>query len=437
MAQPRFATARSIRNAIERARLRQADRLYGAARRADARATSCTIEAERHPAAARVFDEDGERRARQRGSDVPARSSSASSATPRPARPRSRAGSCGCSARTRSRTSPPTTTTATTASSARSAASRRCTPTATTWTSWTQHLAPPARGARDPQARLPAPGRHLRPAGLRRAARSSRSSRGCSATTRRRCATVFDVRVFLAPPEELRRRWKVQRDCSRRGYTTDQVLAELDRRERDSEPLHPPAAALRRHRRLVHARRRVGDQDAPRRRARAARRASPIPTSRRSSTATRAHADRARRASGVLLDPGRRSTPSAPRRSRRRSGSACTSPATCAPSASASSRRQRAAPSESLAHRAGARALPPGDRAGGGLARGRRPAQPLVRPRRRRARGEPARRVRAELRRAPAREAVVHAVVGATARLRSLTAARAAVTTRPARPRRP
>src|SRR4051794_16696812 len=45
----------------------------------------------------------------------------------------------------------------------------------------------------------------------------------------------FDVRVYPAPPEELRRHWKVQRDCSRRGYTTDQVLSELDRREPDSE----------------------------------------------------------------------------------------------------------------------------------------------------------------------------------------------------------
>jgi phosphoribulokinase len=45
---------------------------------------------------------------------------------------------------------------------------------------------------------------------------------------------VFDVRVFLAPPEDLRRKWKVDRDCSRRGYTTDQVLEELDRREADS-----------------------------------------------------------------------------------------------------------------------------------------------------------------------------------------------------------
>lgn len=44
----------------------------------------------------------------------------------------------------------------------------------------------------------------------------------------------YDVRVYLAPPEELRRQWKVNRDTSRRGYTTDQVLAELDKREPDS-----------------------------------------------------------------------------------------------------------------------------------------------------------------------------------------------------------
>ena len=51
---------------------------------------------------------------------------------------------------------------------------------------------------------------------------------------------MFDVRVYLDPPEELRRRWKVARDCSRRGYTTDQVLAELDRREPDSEAFIRP-----------------------------------------------------------------------------------------------------------------------------------------------------------------------------------------------------
>ncbi|MGI8713918.1 MAG: phosphoribulokinase [Solirubrobacteraceae bacterium] len=51
---------------------------------------------------------------------------------------------------------------------------------------------------------------------------------------------TYDVRVYLNPPEDLRRRWKVHRDCSRRGYTTDQVLAELDRREPDSEAFIRP-----------------------------------------------------------------------------------------------------------------------------------------------------------------------------------------------------
>ena len=51
---------------------------------------------------------------------------------------------------------------------------------------------------------------------------------------------LYDVRVFLDPPEDLRRRWKVLRDCSRRGYTTDQVLDELDRREADAEAFIRP-----------------------------------------------------------------------------------------------------------------------------------------------------------------------------------------------------
>jgi phosphoribulokinase len=46
--------------------------------------------------------------------------------------------------------------------------------------------------------------------------------------------SAHDVRVFLDPPEELRRAWKLKRDCTRRNYTTDEVLAELDRRERDA-----------------------------------------------------------------------------------------------------------------------------------------------------------------------------------------------------------
>jgi phosphoribulokinase len=55
--------------------------------------------------------------------------------------------------------------------------------------------------------------------------------------------STHDVRVFLAPPEELRRAWKVKRDCTRRGYTTDQVLWELDHRERDAEAFIRPQQA--------------------------------------------------------------------------------------------------------------------------------------------------------------------------------------------------
>jgi phosphoribulokinase len=44
----------------------------------------------------------------------------------------------------------------------------------------------------------------------------------------------FDVSVFLDPPEEIRREWKVDRDCSKRGYSPEQVLAELERREPES-----------------------------------------------------------------------------------------------------------------------------------------------------------------------------------------------------------
>lgn len=44
----------------------------------------------------------------------------------------------------------------------------------------------------------------------------------------------FDVTVYLGPPEEIRRQWKVNRDTSKRGYTEEQVLAELDRRESES-----------------------------------------------------------------------------------------------------------------------------------------------------------------------------------------------------------
>ena len=44
----------------------------------------------------------------------------------------------------------------------------------------------------------------------------------------------FDLSVYLDPPEAIRRTWKVQRDTRDRGYTEEQVLADLDTREADS-----------------------------------------------------------------------------------------------------------------------------------------------------------------------------------------------------------
>ena len=44
----------------------------------------------------------------------------------------------------------------------------------------------------------------------------------------------FDVTVFLDPPEEIRHQWKVQRDTAKRGYTAEQVVADLVRREPES-----------------------------------------------------------------------------------------------------------------------------------------------------------------------------------------------------------
>jgi phosphoribulokinase len=44
----------------------------------------------------------------------------------------------------------------------------------------------------------------------------------------------YDVKVYLQPPEDLRRVWKIRRDTAKRGYTVDQVLTELEKRETDS-----------------------------------------------------------------------------------------------------------------------------------------------------------------------------------------------------------
>ena len=50
----------------------------------------------------------------------------------------------------------------------------------------------------------------------------------------------YDVKVYLGPPEDLRRVWKIKRDCSKRGYTREQVLAELEKRESDSRDFIRP-----------------------------------------------------------------------------------------------------------------------------------------------------------------------------------------------------
>ncbi|MBD1927711.1 phosphoribulokinase [Trichocoleus sp. FACHB-90] len=50
----------------------------------------------------------------------------------------------------------------------------------------------------------------------------------------------YDVKVYLAPPEELRYEWKIKRDTMKRGYTREQVLEQLQKRESDSEEFIRP-----------------------------------------------------------------------------------------------------------------------------------------------------------------------------------------------------
>lgn len=52
-----------------------------------------------------------------------------------------------------------------------------------------------------------------------------------------------DVTVFLDPPEPIRVAWKLARDSTKRGYTREQVLAELERREPESAEFIRPQRA--------------------------------------------------------------------------------------------------------------------------------------------------------------------------------------------------
>lgn len=50
----------------------------------------------------------------------------------------------------------------------------------------------------------------------------------------------YDVKVYLAPPEDLRHTWKIKRDTRKRGYTPEQVMEQLRKREADSEAFIRP-----------------------------------------------------------------------------------------------------------------------------------------------------------------------------------------------------
>lgn len=52
--------------------------------------------------------------------------------------------------------------------------------------------------------------------------------------TTRALRDLFDVKIFLEPLEDLRIRWKINRDTGKRGYSREQVLASLKKREDDS-----------------------------------------------------------------------------------------------------------------------------------------------------------------------------------------------------------
>ncbi len=46
---------------------------------------------------------------------------------------------------------------------------------------------------------------------------------------------LFDLKVFVAPDENLRYHWKINRDVSKRGYTKERIIEQLEFREEDSE----------------------------------------------------------------------------------------------------------------------------------------------------------------------------------------------------------
>ena len=78
---------------------------------------------------------------------------------------------------------------------------------------------------------------------------STRLSRAC-----------FDISVFLDPPDEIRREWKIARDVRERGYTVEEVLADLTKREPEAAEFIRPQ---RRHADIVLRFGPVADRDDP------------------------------------------------------------------------------------------------------------------------------------------------------------------------------
>jgi phosphoribulokinase len=50
----------------------------------------------------------------------------------------------------------------------------------------------------------------------------------------------YDIKVYLDPQEDMRKQWKVKRDTTKRGYTPEQVLADIEKREPDSRDFIRP-----------------------------------------------------------------------------------------------------------------------------------------------------------------------------------------------------
>src|SRR6476620_4548100 len=56
----------------------------------------------------------------------------------------------------------------------------------------------------------------------------------------RRMRDCYDVKIYLDPDEDLRVKWKMHRDTTKRGYRREEVLASLEKRRQDAPKyMHP------------------------------------------------------------------------------------------------------------------------------------------------------------------------------------------------------